>query len=894
MQIDLNRAKRVAITCLAMSSCAFTLWACQNSGHADSQVDNNTSQVVVNSQARAAATVTQGAANQTSTTTVDQTDQGNYGCLDSENIDDQGHLTVTGWHATNGAQNRPYHYIIAYDRTNNQEINRVNVTNEEVERADVARAHNVYGAEQSGFRANFNLGPVLAKTNAIQIISRYTDDQAGNGNACDYWFAPLTVNRNNNASLDRVTVQGNQLELTGWHATNLAADKPYHYVIIVDRTANGREVGRYLVKEPVSRPDVGHAYPDVEGAAQSGFTASFALTNLNLNHQLQVISRYAGTRDGNSDYVDYWFSPITSGSEVNQGHLDGYDLSSGKQLTVTGWHMNGLVGMEPDHFLILFDQTANRQVGQVTPTATNRPDVARAFPNVNQAGRSGFTANFDLSKVQLVPGHTYAVVSRYSTSSQGNGGQGEYTDCWLTPFTLNQRGAAWLDSNRMTNDGLQVTGWMASNQSLRRPYAYVIILNNGKEVGRSRLTLTSRPDVGRQYGQTYNSQQSGFSTLIKFNPAQITGQLGVILRFSASADGNSNYVDVLNRSFASNDGYFDNVTVSPNSLYVSGWHASDQSAGKPYQWLIFIDQNGHELYRQRVLDINNSRPDLANNRSFILNAGQAGFKLGLAIPAQLQHHVVRIIHRYTDDPQGNGNAVDLWSGIIDINSLEQRLKGRWQSIANSFGMPVSIAVQDANTGEVVNYSNVPGQTFIMASTAKVGILTKLLHNQSGNLSAYQQQTAARMIEFSDNDCATELFHEIGRQNGLNQLYQELGMSSTHTDLRWGLTTTTALDQLRLLHEIFLNPASTYLNRQSQQYIQSLMARVTPSQSWGISAGSSSFYIKDGWNTTDAWNVSSIGFIPGKYTIAVYTKNPSFDRCRSFIEQLALATRQSFN
>ncbi|HJA22177.1 MAG TPA: hypothetical protein H9721_06420 [Candidatus Limosilactobacillus intestinipullorum] len=70
-----------------------------------------------------------------------------------------------------------------------------------------------------------------------------------------------------------------------------------------------------------------------------------------------------------------------------------------------------------------------------------------------------------------------------------------------------------------------------------------------------------------------------------------------------------------------------------------------------------------------------------------------------------------------------------------------------------------------------------------------------------------------------------------------------------------------------------------------------MARVTPIQNWGISAGSSNFYIKDGWNTTDAWNVSSIGYIPGKYTIAVYTKNPSFDACRNFIQQLALTTRQ---
>jgi hypothetical protein len=158
------------------------------------------------------------------------------------------------------------------------------------------------------------------------------------------------------------------------------------------------------------------------------------------------------------------------------------------------------------------------------------------------------------------------------------------------------------------------------------------------------------------------------------------------------------------------------------------------------------------------------------------------------------------------------------------------------------------------------------------------------------LSADQQGVASRMIRFSDNDCATELYNEIGAENGLNQLFQELGRNSSQCNGHWAFTTTAA-DQLRLLHEIFLNPGSTYLIQQSRQYIQSLVGQVTPSQAWEISAGSQRFYIKDGWNTSSGWNVSSIGVIPGKYTVAIYTVTPSFERCRSYIEQLALTTRQ---
>ncbi|NMV49342.1 gametolysin, partial [Lactobacillus reuteri] len=27
-------------------------------------------------------------------------------------------------------------------------------------------------------------------------------------------------------------------------------------------------------------------------------------------HKLQIIARYSGSKDGNSDYVDYWFEPF--------------------------------------------------------------------------------------------------------------------------------------------------------------------------------------------------------------------------------------------------------------------------------------------------------------------------------------------------------------------------------------------------------------------------------------------------------------------------------------------------------------------------------------------------------------------------------------------------------
>lgn len=392
-------------------------------------------------------------------TSVDPNDHGNYAWLDQQQINSQGQLVATGWHATNESADRNYHYIIAYDQSNHTEIGRqlVGDTAQQVDRSDVARVHHVAGAGQSGFKVTFDLGKILANTQSIQLISRYSSDKSGNQDYIDYWFAPITVNRDNNASLDSAVVVDGKLQLAGWHASNLAADKANHFIIIYDQTL-GHELTRQRV-DSVSRPDVAKVYSDVENAGHSGFNVSFNLAGLDFNHQLQIISRYSSSTDGNSDYLDYWFAPITTGNYANQGCLDVLNLSNAKQVTVSGWHANDISRFATNHFLILYDNTANRQVAATTVVNGQRPDVARAFSAITTAGKSGFTGSFDLSSTQLVGGHTYSVVSRYSTSDQGNGGTGSYADYWFAPFTLN-RHAFSLDSVKMTDQGLRVTGWV--------------------------------------------------------------------------------------------------------------------------------------------------------------------------------------------------------------------------------------------------------------------------------------------------------------------------------------------------------------------------------------------------------------------------------------------------
>lgn len=594
-----------------------------------------------------------------------QNDHGNYAWLDHAALDNEGQLNVVGWHATNEAVNRPYHYLIALNQ-DQQEIARANITGQSVSRPDVQAAHNVYHAGQSGFVTRLNISGSLQTTNSVTLISRYTNDASGNSNYVDYWFAPVTIDQTNHGWLDNASVKNDQLELSGWNATNRAAGHPYHYIILLDRTT-GREVSRQLVTTGIERTDVAKVYPEVTGAGQTGFTVHFNLAGINFSHQLQALSRYAEDAAGNANYVDFYYQPITTGNYTNQGWLDAVNISDGKNLSVSGWHADDISRFENQHFIILFDNTDKHQVAVVRVINNDRPDVQKVYPNITTADRSGFNAQFALNNDQLCAGHSYSIVSRYSTSSAGNGDAGQYTDMWFKAFTLNQQ-EDYLDSIKMQGDGLQVAGWMASDYSLNRPHAFIIVMTDGREVARKEVSLTARPDVAQACPTIFNSLNSGFQTTINFNPAIVTGKLQLILRFTDDPAGNGDFSDQDSASYANNDGWFDQIDVSDKGIYVSGWHASDQSANKPYQYLIFIDtRTGQELYRQRVLDINRVRGDLANQRPYILNSRNSGYRLYFDLPANLDHHTVRIIHRFTDDINGNGNYVDLTSNPVKIH-----------------------------------------------------------------------------------------------------------------------------------------------------------------------------------------------------------------------------------
>ena len=594
-------------------------------------------------------------------------DNGNYGYLDAAQVVNNNDLNVSGWHATNQAAGKDNRYLVAYDSTTNTELGRTQVT-ENVARPDVAKAYpDVVNAKDSGYQAtmnNLDWSKVKSVDDQIHIVSRYSDAANGEGNHVDNWSQSINLDKGNYAYLDNFGVKDNQLQVSGWNATNKALGKANHYVILYDRTA-GHEITRVKV-EPTVRPDVAKAYSQVINAKDSGFNTAFSLAGIDLNHELQIISRYSDAANGEGNYVSYWYTPkkFAPANTSNQGSLDSFNLSNG-QLIVSGWHATDYSQVENNHYLILFDKTPNSQVKSIKATNVARPDVAKAYPTVATAGQSGFNADF--GTVNLIPGHSYSLVSRYSTLDGGNGdnGQSKTTDYWFNPVTLDQQ-ASYVDSFTKTAKGYNVKGWMVSDQSINKPNAYLILLNDGQEIARTKVELTDRPDVAKVYPSIYNSQKSGFNGEFMVDPAKANGTLKVIMRF-AGDDANKDFSDQYSQDYPTNAGNFDNVHVTASQVTLSGWHASSQAANKPYEWLIVLDNNGQELYRQEITDKGLGRNDVQNVYPYIEGANKSGFQVTMNIPTKMQGHLVRFVHRLTDDKDGNGNFIDLSSNPVLVN-----------------------------------------------------------------------------------------------------------------------------------------------------------------------------------------------------------------------------------
>lgn len=220
---------------------------------------------------------------------------------------------------------------------------------------------------------------------------------------------------------------------------------------------------------------------------------------------------------------------------------------------------------------------------------------------------------------------------------------------------------------------------------------------------------------------------------------------------------------------------------------------------------------------------------------------------------------------------------------------------------------LAVAVLDLDSAyqRITSYGE--DTTFVTASISKVNILATLLlqAQDEGRQLTYRERTyAEEMIRTSDNAAANALWRTIGKSEGLDAANERLGLSSTHGGPgSWGLTRTTATDQVKLLRAVFAEgrsapPAPRGLTEASRAAIGNLMDGITDDQDWGVSAArspGSRWALKNGWlqrNTTDLWVINSVGQVKvhgHRYLVSVLSDgNPTMESGISLVERAARA------
>jgi hypothetical protein len=180
---------------------------------------------------------------------------------------------------------------------------------------------------------------------------------------------------------------------------------------------------------------------------------------------------------------------------------------------------------------------------------------------------------------------------------------------------------------------------------------------------------------------------------------------------------------------------------------------------------------------------------------------------------------------------------------------------------------VSVAVRDMTTGREYGAGAVGGM--VEASVAKVQILETMLLQSGGPLTGASDASARDMIEHSSNDAADDCFADLGGRDDFLDAEPDLGLSPVRTvpgpGYLWGLSTTSAAEQLRLLANL-VDPSSP-LTPPAREYMLTMMRQVEADQRWGVPAVADPGTVpanKNGWlaidGDDDLWAVNSDGIV----------------------------------
>ncbi|MER5905370.1 serine hydrolase [Streptomyces mirabilis] len=253
----------------------------------------------------------------------------------------------------------------------------------------------------------------------------------------------------------------------------------------------------------------------------------------------------------------------------------------------------------------------------------------------------------------------------------------------------------------------------------------------------------------------------------------------------------------------------------------------------------------------------------------------------------------------SSSPSQEASVEPVTEPAVDRDAL---LAKTMKAVALDNSAAVSVAVFDLDSGEGAAYGE---GAFDTASIVKVDILATLLlqaQDADRRLTAAEKTYATAMITNSDNTSTSALWDIIGQADGLDAANERFGLTGTSggDGALWGLTQTTAADQLTLLQQVFGDDSE--LSEASRTYLQGLMGEIAADQHWGVSAAAdgTQWALKNGWlarSSTGLWDINSIGRVTvdgDKYLVAALSNgNTTKAKGISVVEAAAKAAVAAF-
>lgn len=113
-------------------------------------------------------------------------------------------------------------------------------------------------------------------------------------------------------------------------------------------------------------------------------------------------------------------------------------------------------------------------------------------------------------------------------------------------------------------------------------------------------------------------------------------------------------------------GFVDGVSFDGDTFTIGGWYATNESANKPYRFIILTDDNWQNEYGRVKVEAS-PRPDIGRYYPNVANSKMAGFLGTFNFEERMSHKRIQVHLRYSDAENGEGNWTD-YTASIQVNS----------------------------------------------------------------------------------------------------------------------------------------------------------------------------------------------------------------------------------